>query len=187
MPHVRSPFRIDTDRSAVLVIDLQEKLVPAISDCDRIVSLADRLLKAADVLAVPSAATVQYPKGLGGLISPLAARFPDAEEKLDFSSAVCRRALDQWGKDGRDQILLIGIETHVCVQQTALDLVAEGLRPIIPVDAVAARSEVDHDVAIRRMRDSGVVLTTTESVLFEWLSTADRPEFKAISKLVKDF
>jgi nicotinamidase-related amidase len=129
---------------------------------------------------------VQYPAGLGGLLAPLAERFPGVGEKLDFSAAVCRGALDQWGKDGRDQIVLVGIETHICVQQTALDLVAEGLRPVIPVDAVAARAELDHDVALKRMRDAGVMLTTTESLFFEWLSTADRPEFKVISKLVQD-
>ncbi|QDT09315.1 isochorismatase family protein [Stieleria marina] len=185
MPHVRSPLRLHAERSAVLVIDLQQKLVPVIPGGDQLVAIAERLRQASQLLGVPNAATVQYPKGLGGLVSPLAERFPNAEEKLDFSSAVCRGALAQWATEGRDQIVLVGIETHVCVQQTALDLLAEGLRPVIPVDAVGARRELDHDIALQRMRDCGVILTTTESILFEWLSTADRPEFKAVSQLVK--
>jgi len=185
MTHVRSPLRLDTARSAVLVIDLQERLVPVIEQGEAIVRKTERILQAADILAVPSAATVQYPKGLGGFVDPLDQRFSQPEEKLDFSSAVCRVALDQWAAAGRDQIVLVGIETHVCVQQTALDLVAEGLRPLLCIDAVSARNQQDHDYALQRMRDSGVTLTTSESILFEWLSTADRPEFKAISQLVK--
>ena len=185
MPHVRSPLRLDSSRSAVLVIDLQEKLVPVIRSGEAVVKQAIRLLDAADILDVPSAATVQYPNGLGGLVESLAERFPEPEEKLDFSAAVCRNALDIWSTQGRDQIVVVGIETHVCVQQTVLDLIAEGLRPFIPVQAVAARGGEDHEVAMERMQFSGATLTTVESVLFEWLSTADRPEFKATSKIVK--
>lgn len=186
MPHVRSPLRLCASRSAVLVIDLQEKLLPAIAQGNQVVRRTEVLLQAAEILEVPFAATVQYPKGLGGLVAPLAAKFPAAEEKLDFSSAVCRQSLDQWVASGRDQIVLVGIETHICVQQTALDLLAEGLRPTIPVDIVAARNELDHGTGLQRMQSVGATLTTLESLLFEWLSTADRPEFKAISKLIKE-
>ncbi|MGB7346424.1 MAG: isochorismatase family protein [Pirellulaceae bacterium] len=185
MPHVRSRLRLDTDRSAVLVIDLQEKLLPAIRSAGDVLGQTERLLQVADLLGVPSVATQQYPKGLGRLVSPLDQRFPQADEKIDFSSAVCRKPLDRWATQGRDQIVLVGIETHVCVLQTALDLLAEGLRPVLPVDAVAARSDFDHQIALDRMRDCGVTITSCESIIFEWLSTADRPEFKAVSKLIK--
>lgn len=185
MPHVRSPLRLDANRCAVLVIDLQKKLVDVVHSGRAVVKQTHRLLDAAEILGIPSAATVQYPKGLGPLVDSLADHFPDPEEKLDFSAAVCRRELDAWVADGRDQIVVVGIETHVCVQQTVLDLMAEGLRPFIPVEAVAARGGEDHEIALERMEFSGATLTTVESVMFEWLSTADRPEFKAISKMIK--
>lgn len=185
MPHVRSPHRLDSGRSAMLVIDVQEKFYPHIRGADQLVHQVGRMLEAADNLAVPAAATVQYPKGLGQLVQPLLAAFPNAEEKLDFSAAVCRRAIDAWANEGRDQIVVVGIETHVCVQQTVLDLIAEGLRPFVVADAVSSRGEFDHQVALERMRDNGATITTVESVLFEWLGTADRPEFKTISKIVQ--
>ncbi len=185
MPHVSSPLRLDSGRSALLVIDLQEKLLPVIPSGDAVVRQTQRLLQAAKLLSIPAAATVQYPKGLGPLDSSLQEEFPDAEEKLDFSAAVCRRELDPWLEQGRDQIVIAGIETHVCVQQTVLDLLAEGLRPYIAAEAVAARGRRDHETAMMRMQMSGATITTVESILFEWLGTADRPEFKAVSKLVK--
>ncbi len=94
-------------------------------------------------------------------------------------------ALDRWTSEGRDQIVVVGMETHVCVQQTVLDLLAEGLRPFVVADAVAARHRCDHEVALCRIRDSGATITTVESVMFEWLGSADRPEFKAVSKIIK--
>lgn len=185
MPHVRSPERLDSRRTALLVIDLQEKLYPHIALADAVLSQIHRLIAAAKRLSIPAAATVQYPQGLGPLVDSLRDEFPNPEEKLDFSAAACRDSLDRWAQSGRDQIVLAGIETHVCVQQTALDLVAEGMRPYVVADAVAARRSRDHDLAMDRMRDCGVTITTVEAVLFEWLGTADRPEFKAISQIIK--
>ena len=186
MPHQPSPERIAVDRSAVLVVDLQERLVPAIESADHVIELTDTLLDAADLLGVPSAATMQYPKGLGPLVDPLRDRFPDAEEKLDFSAAVCRRELDRWRVGGRDQILVCGIETHICVLQTVLDLLAEGLRPVVVAEAVAARGGWEHELAIEQMQSSGAVVTSVESILFQWLGSARHPQFKAISQIVKN-
>ena len=185
MPHQLSSHRLVADRSAVLVIDLQQKLMPAVPSGDHVVELTEALLQAADLLEIPSAATVQYPKGLGGLVRPLDKRFPDAEQKLDFSSAVCRRHIDAWIADGRDQILICGIETHICVLQTVMDLVEEGLQPIVVAEAVAARGGWEHELAIEQMRSMGVTMTSVESVLFQWLGTAAHAEFKAISRIVK--
>jgi nicotinamidase-related amidase len=187
MPHVVSPLRLDPDRSAVLVIDVQEKLVPVIPSGDAVIKQTHRILDAAKLLSVPAAATVQYPKGLGPLTASLRRVLPNAEEKQDFSAAVCRRALDRWLDEGRDQIVITGVETHVCVQQTVLDLIAEGLRPYLAAEAVASRDGRDHETAMGRMRDAGATITTVESILFEWLGTADRPEFKSVSKLVKEW
>ena len=185
MPHVRSPQRLDSRRSALWVIDLQEKLCPAIRSADNVIRQTHRLLEAAQLLGVPAAATVQYPAGLGPLEASLRARFPSPEEKRDFSATVCREALDRWFDEGRDQIVIVGMETHVCVLQTVLDLIAEGARPFVVAEAVAARNGGDHESAMNRMRDNGACIITVESVLFEWLGTSDRPEFKAISRIVK--
>ena len=186
MAYQSSPRRLSADRSAVLVIDLQEKLTPAVPSGEDVVQFTESLLEAADLLGVPSAATLQYPKGLGGLVDPLSDRFPAAEEKLDFSAAVCRRALDRWVAQGRDQILICGIETHICVLQTVMDLVEEGLQPFVVAEVVAARGGWEHELAIEQIRDLGVVVTSVESVLFQWLGTANHPQFKAISRIVKN-
>jgi nicotinamidase-related amidase len=185
MPHVRSPLRLDSRRSALFVIDVQEKLCPSIPSADAVERQIHRLIKGAKLIGVPFAATVQYPRGLGPLVASLREEFPSPEEKLDFSAAVCRAALDRWAADGRDQIVVVGVETHVCVQQTVLDLIAEGLRPYVVADAVASRRESDREPAMARMRDGGAAITTVESVLFEWLGTSDRPEFKAVSNIIK--
>ena len=186
MPHISSPHRIKIDRSALLVIDLQEKLVPVIPSGEAVVLEAIRLLKAAQLLGVPTAATVQYPKGLGPLVEPLTEFFPEPEEKLAFSAAVCRDSLDAWANEGRDQIIVVGIETHVCVQQTVLDLIAEGQRPYVVAEAVAARHGRGHETALRRMQSTGATITSAESVLFEWLESSQHDSFKQISQLVKD-
>ena len=185
MPHVRSPQRLDASRSALLVIDVQEKLAPLVQHGDSIQRRIVDLTHGAERLGVPYDATVQYPRGLGPLTPPIAQRIEDPEPKLNFSAAACRRALDAWVADDIDQIVCVGIETHVCVLQTVLDLIAEGLQPFVVSDAVSARAASDHETAIERMRDNGATITTTESVLFEWLGTADRPEFKDISRIVK--
>ena len=185
MPHLRSPLLLDEKRSALLIIDLQEKLYPAIPGVGAIEREIIRLTDAADLLSIPAAATVQYPRGLGGLVPSLQNVFPAPEDKVDFSAAVCRQALDAWVKEGRDQIVICGIETHICILQTVLDLLAEGLRPFVAIQAVGSRNKTDHEIALRRMRDCGATLIGVESVLFEWLQTAQRSEFKAISQLVK--
>ena len=185
MPHQCSPLRLTTQRSALWVIDLQEKLCPAIPSASVVETHIQRLLRAATLLSVPAGATVQYPQGLGSLTPSLQEAFPHPEEKVDFSAAVCRDNLDTWAKDGRDQIIITGIETHICVLQTVLDLLAEGLRPFVVVEAVASRRQTDHEFALQRMRDCGATLMSAESVLFEWLGTSDRAEFKTISQLVK--
>lgn len=185
MPYQLSSHRILAERSAILVIDLQEKLTPVVPSGDDVVQFTESLLEAADLFGIPSAGTLQYPKGLGGFVQPLRERFSGAEEKMDFSAAVCRRELDAWAAEGRDQILICGIETHVCVLQTVMDLLEEGLQPIVVSEAVAARGGWEHELAMEQMRSMGVTITSLESVMFQWLRTADHPQFKAISRIVK--
>ncbi|WP_442506939.1 isochorismatase family protein [Novipirellula sp. SH528] len=185
MPHVHSPLRLSADRSALWVIDLQEKLVPVVPSGDAVVEQTMRLVEAAKLLDVPHAATVQYPERLGGLVRPLDDVFDSPESKRAFSATVCRDALESWAKQSRDQIVITGIETHVCVLQTVLDSIAEGFRPFVVAEAVAARHGRDHEIAIERMQMAGATITTVESVLFEWVGTSLHPQFKAISQLVK--
>ena len=185
MPYKKSPLQLTPERSALWVIDVQEKLVSAISSGKHVVRQTLRLLDAAELLEIPAAATVQYPEGLGELVQPLADRLPEPEEKLSFSATSCRAALDQWADEGRDQILVVGLETHICIQQTVLDLLAEGFFPYVVGEAVASRHGRDQDYALERMLMAGAVTTTVESVMFEWLGTAEHEHFKAISDLVK--
>lgn len=181
------PWRLQPDRSAVLVVDLQAKLVPAVPAGPHVVRCTEALLRGAEAMQVPAAATLQYPKGLGPLVGPLDQRFPDAEEKLDFSAAVCRRELDGWIRDGRDQILVCGLETHICILQTVMDLLGEGLQVQVVAEAVAARDGRAHELALEQMRTCGATITSLEAVLFQWLRTAEHPQFKTISRLVKEW
>ncbi|TWU20231.1 Vibriobactin-specific isochorismatase [Novipirellula galeiformis] len=167
------------------VIDLQEKLLPVIPSGNAVVEQTMRLIEAAALVEVPHAATLQYPQGLGGLVHPLGDVCDFVEEKRDFSATVCRAAIEDWSKQARDQIVITGVETHVCVLQTVLDLIAEGFAPFVVAEAVASRHGRDHEIAMQRMQAAGATITTVESVLFEWLGTSEHPQFKAISQLVK--
>jgi nicotinamidase-related amidase len=105
---------------------------------------------------------------------------------LSFSACECGEIFDRWKNEGRYRVLICGIETHVCILQTALDLAAAGFETYIAVDAVGSRVAIDHAIALRRMESAGVILTTTETAMFEWCRTAGRPEFKRISALAKE-
>jgi nicotinamidase-related amidase len=145
-----------------------------------------RLLDAAAALRVPIAATEQYPEKLGATAPELLQRLGSAPGKLAFSACACGDIFERWRDDGRYRVLVCGIETHVCVLQTALDLVAAGFETYVAVDAVSARHTIDHEIALRRMESAGVVLTTTEMAMFEWCRVAGTPAFKQISALVKE-
>lgn len=182
----RSPELMAADDTALLVIDVQERLLPAIRDRERVVWNIRRLIDAAKILNLAFAATEQYPKGLGTTAAPLAERLGPRLEKLMFSCRECKQLLEDWRRTGIHRILLCGIETHVCVQQTALDLLGMGFRVYVAVDAVGSRYEVDYLTALRRMELCGVVLTTAESAMFEWCVRAGTPEFREISRLAKE-
>ena len=119
-------------------------------------------------------------------VEPLRTLLGELPEKLRFSSASCLDWSKAAGSEDRPKIVIAGIETHVCVQQTVLDLLAAGFSVYVVADAVASRSHLDRDIAFQRMRDSGAIVTTVEAVLFEWCEAAGTPEFKEISRLVKE-
>lgn len=186
-PGSRSPRSelLDRQRSGVLVVDVQEKLLPLIPFSQRLVSNIRFVLEVARLLQIPVQATEQYPKGLGPTTPELAALLPPRPEKLDFSCCAVPAVVAQFRHQGCRQIVVVGIETHVCVLQTVLDLLAEGFQVHLPVDAVAARFALDHETALRRMEQVGAVLTSVETVGFEWLRRAGSPEFKEFSRLVQ--
>ncbi|MBX3433486.1 MAG: isochorismatase family protein [Pirellulales bacterium] len=183
----RSPELAPPVASLLLIVDVQERLLAVQPRACEIVWNARRLLDGATVLGVRIAATEQYPQKLGMTAPQLAERLPSpAVEKLAFSAAACGELWAPLPGAGIDRVVLCGIETHVCVQQTALDLLAAGYRVLVAVDAVGARFDLDHATGLRRMEASGATLTTTESILFEWCERAGTPEFKQISSLAKE-
>ncbi len=174
---------LDPATSMLCVLDVQERLLPAMPDADRLIARCARLVEAARLLGVTAVLTEQYPKGLGPTAPALAAGLPPAVTKMAFSCCGSAAFLASIPA-GVAGIVLCGIETHICVAQTALDLLGRGVGVSVAVDAVASRHPLDHEVALRRLESGGVILTTTEAVLFEWCRTAEHPQFQAVRKLV---
>ncbi len=181
----RSPELMSPDDTALLVIDVQEKITPLMAGSDRAVWNIGRLIDGAKLLEVCTVATEQYPQGLGPTIASLQTRLPPPLQKRQFSCRECLELLATFKARGIYKLLVCGFETHVCVQQSVMDLLGEGYRVYLPVDAVSSRATLDHETALRRMDSCGAVLTTTEAALFEWCETSTAPQFKEISKLVK--
>lgn len=173
--------------SALLVIDVQERLAPAIAERDSVVGNAGRLLKAARRLTVPALASEQYPHGLGPLVHELDRLVPhDARlEKTAFSCMGEPAFSDRFLSLGREQAVLLGMETHVCVLQTALDLVATGVRTYVVADACGSRTVENKRAGLERMARAGVEVVTTEMVLFEWLGRAGTDAFRDLLGLIK--
>jgi nicotinamidase-related amidase len=172
--------------TALLVIDVQEKLVPFIFDRGALLRNIAFLIDGARLLGLPVQATEQYPRGLGPTVPELAGRLPERAEKVAFSSCVIPAVVESFHRAARPKVVLAGIESHVCVLHTALDLLALDFRVFLPVDAIGARYRIDHDVALRRLEQAGAVLTTTEGCVFEWVGGSAHPQFKAVSKLVQE-
>ncbi|HZL91227.1 MAG TPA: hydrolase [Pirellulaceae bacterium] len=172
--------------SALLVVDMQEKLLRLIPGHERIIFNCRRLIDGAKILGIPVAATEQYPQGLGPTADALRQRLGEIPAKLAFSCGECAPIFETWQQQGIFKILVCGIETHVCVQQTVMDLLGEAYRVLVAVDALGARHAIDHETAIRRMDSAGATLTTTEAALFEWCEVAGTPQFKQISALVRE-
>lgn len=183
---MRATQRLTAPRGALLVIDVQEKLLAAIPDREPLVANTVRLIRAAKLLNIPTLASEQYPKGLGLTIPAIAELIPERAAKLSFQCCAAPQILEQFYGRHIRHVTLAGIEAHVCVAQTALELLDLGFRVQVPADAVASRYSSDQKFALRRLENAGATISTTEAVLFEWCETADRPEFKAISGLVKE-
>jgi len=180
-----SPRLMHRQNTALLIIDVQESFREAVIDFDQMVWNIDRLAQAATLFEIPVAATQQYSKGLGSTVDKLA-KYSDPElEKLTFSCRELDSLFEEWKRSGVSMIVVTGIELHVCVQQTVMDLLSYGFEIYLPIDAVSGRLELDGQIAIDRMRDAGTIVTTCESAIFEWCESAIDPCFKQISALAK--
>jgi nicotinamidase-related amidase len=174
---------IDVERSMLLVVDLQERMVPAIPDRDRVVANAAWLVRLAQRLGVPVAATEQYAKGLGTTVDAVRAILPEGAiaGKTRFSCVAAQCLASLPGHD-RPQVVLVGVEAHVCLLQTALELLEEGKEVYVVADCVGSRRAFDRDVALERLRQEGARIVTREMVAFEWLGEAATPLFREVSR-----
>jgi nicotinamidase-related amidase len=183
----RHPQILNRNQTALLIVDVQQKINAVMMHPDLVVDSIVKLIKACQILNVPIFITEQYPKGLGPtepkILEALGGSTPI--QKMTFSCCGVKDLLFQLQEKNIRQVMVTGIECHVCVQQTALDLLAENLHVHVPKDAVSSRKELDYQTALERMSKAGVVLTTVETALFELLEEAGTPEFKEVSKLIK--
>lgn len=183
MPH---PTQMSPADTALLVVDVQERLMTKIPDAAALVRNIAFLIDAARLLGLPVLATEQYPRGLGPTVPELARRLPERPDKVGFSCCAIPSVVETLHRQARPKVVLAGIEAHVCVLQTGLDLLDQSFRVYLPADAVASRYAIDQDMALRRLESAGAILTTCETAVFEWVGGANHPQFKAVSNLVQE-
>nr|WP_047580857.1 hydrolase [Methylobacterium sp. ZNC0032] len=169
-------------QAMLVVIDFQEKLMPAIHDGAAVLLNAGRLAEAARLLDVPAVLTEQYPRGLGATVPALAQVAP-AITKMSFDACAEPAFLDAVAGD-RD-LVICGCEAHVCVGQTVLTLLEHRRRVVVVADAIGSRVPISREIALQRMASQGAEIVTTEMVLFEWLRSAEHPQFRTVSKLIR--
>jgi len=179
--------KIRRDKAAIIVIDIQERLLPAIKNQEDIAKKAAMLIRGGRILATPILVTEQYPKGLGKTVLEIQEALGDFQpiEKTSFSILGEPNFVEVLKELHCEDVIICGIESHVCVEQSALDLVNQGYRVYIMEDAVGSRSNIDKKYAGRRMVEAGCIGTTVEAALFEMVGDAKNPCFKEISNLVK--
>jgi nicotinamidase-related amidase len=177
----------NAEESLVLVIDLQPTFLAAIPNADEVLRRSAFLIDVARLLDVPVLATTQVAPRMGGLDRSIESRIMpmDVVDKTSFSCAGADGLLKRLERSDRVQIVVCGIETHICVCQTTLDLLANDFDVFIAVDAVSARSREAHEIGLRRMADSGAFMSHTESVAYEWMGSSDHPRFRDVLELVK--
>lgn len=180
-------MRIKLEDACIIAVDYQEKFVPVIAEYDKLIANSVKLLEGAQILEVPVIVTTQYAKGLGLTVSEIAEAAGTEEyfDKKSFSiygDAGIKEKIDGLG---RKQVILCGIEAHICVLQSVLDLLEAGYQPVLVEDCISSRRINDKEVAMQRARTQGAIVTTYESLLFELMVSAGHEKFKQISNLVK--
>jgi nicotinamidase-related amidase len=175
------------DKCALVVIDIQGKLAQLMHQKEALFENAQKLIKGVQILEIPIIVTEQYPKGLGPTIPEIAALFPNFKPipKVAFSCCGDEGFQRELLAVNRRQILICGIETHVCVYQTTVDLIASGHEVQVVADVVSSRTAENREIGLQRMWDEGAKITSTEMALFELMKVAEGPKFKEVSKIVK--
>lgn len=178
--------KLDPERTALVVVDIQEAFRKAIPGFDGIAKASATLARGAEAVGIPVLVTEQYPKGLGATVAEVAEALPAGTEPIEKLVFAASKA-DGFDLAGRDQALVCGVETHVCVNQTTLDLLAEGVEVHVTADAVGSRTEDNRRIGLEKMERAGAVVTSVETALFELVGRAGTAEFKQVQKLVLDF
>lgn len=180
-------MRITKENTIGLIIDIQERLVPAMFEKETLIKNCSILIEGLTALSIPMLVTQQYTKGLGETADEIKAVIPDFSfiEKRDFSCCDEPAVMEELKSLSAKNIIICGIESHVCVLQTAVDLKAAGYNPVVVTDCVSSRVPQSIEIAKERFRYEGILMTSYESILFELTRSSAAPEFKAISKLVK--
>lgn len=178
---------VSATHSLAMVVDIQERLVPNIYENEKMVKNMQTLIDGLKLFDIPFLVNEQYPKGLGSTIKPIKDKLQDTQinEKLSFSCCGASQTKEKILKSKKNTAIVFGIETHVCVMQTCLELLANNFSPVLVVDCCGSRKLYDHEIAIQRMIQAGVTPTTYEALLFELCKTSDSQLFKQMSKLVK--
>lgn len=180
-------IRLQKDRTIFAAIDFQTRLLPVMNDAEKTEQTAAKLVAGGRVLGVEILVTQQYTKGIGPTTEGVAEALGDFEhiEKVTFSAMKTQEFVDAVEESGADTVVVCGIETHICVQQTVLDLLAAGYNVFVAADCVSSREKEAKDIALRTMEKSGAIITSHEAILFELLETSKAPEFKQISSIIK--
>jgi nicotinamidase-related amidase len=178
--------KLDPERAALVVIDVQEGFRKAVPSFDQVAHAAVALVKGAKAVGIPIVVTEQYPKGLGSTVPEIADQLPEGLAPIE---KVCFSASEAEGFDlaGRDQALVCGIEAHVCVNQTTLDLLDEGVEVHVVRDAVGSRLDENREVGLTKAERAGAVVTSVETALFELVGRAGTDEFRQVQKVVLDY
>lgn len=189
MPNELGKFKLDADNAVLVVIDIQDRLVPAMPQDVylRLRDTVDMLVGGAELLGVPVVTTEQYPKGIGHTVPELAAACKNTViEKVSFGCCGEPDFMAALKKLGRSQVIVTGMEAHVCVYQTVLGLLEDGYHVHLVTDAICSRNKIDYQTAVGSASQAGAVATTAETVLFQMLQQSTHAQFRAVSKLVKE-
>ena len=185
----RHPFLLDRDRSVLVVVDMQESFLNVIHGRDALIANVTLLCRAASVLQVAILATTKYTQRLGGIVPDIADLLQSLEipsvDKMCFSCAGSEEFHRRLQESGCEQVVLCGVETHICVSQTAHDLLHAGYQVHVAADAVSSRTVEKHKLGMERIRDAGIRPCAAEATVYEWLYEAGTPEFKAILPFIK--
>lgn len=179
-------YYLNRNEAVLLIIDIQDRLVPVINKVNDVIKNTNVLIDMAKEMDIPILVTEQYPKGLGFTVQEILVNLEDSNifEKNTFSGCT-KEIFDALKRLGRKKIILTGVETHVCVYQTARDLLKAGYQVVVVADGVSSRTVENYNNGIGLMKDMGAVISNTETVLFDLLNESGTPQFRVLSKLIK--